>query len=83
MAATDQGCQMMTVALAMRIAELRACENVRALHIVTLDGHGGRALVLLVPHAEDKIDGGGWEQPREPFLMLIDSKAMHNGHALH
>jgi hypothetical protein len=73
----------MTAELARRLAELRACENVRELHVVTLDHCGYRALVLLVPQSEDSSSGGGWAQPSEPFLMLIDSAELPARYPLH
>jgi len=74
----------MNAQLARRIAALRACENIADIHIVALDDGGNRALVRLVPKIrEDALTGADWQQPDEPFLMLIDSAALLDEHALH
>ena len=79
-----EGRAMMTAELARRIAEVRACDNIRELQVVAVDEFSNRALVLLVPRisgdASAEVD---WQQPAEPFLMLIDSAALLNEHALH
>lgn len=74
----------MNAKLARRIAEIRACENILELHVVALDDCGNRALVLLVPRTFGGVStGADWQQPDAPFLMLIDSAALLDKHALH
>lgn len=53
----------MTPALAQRISELRACDNVGEVRIVAMDGGGARALVLLLPLDADDDSGE---------LLLVD-----------
>lgn len=74
----------MSLNLAHRIAELRACENVAELHVVALDDRENRALVLIVPRAcaGASVDSG-WEQPSRPFMMMIDSTSLIDEHGLH
>jgi hypothetical protein len=74
----------MTPELARRIAELRACENIRELRVVVLDERENRALVLLVPRSCAAVSTGAeWQQPTEPFLMVIDSATLLDKHPLH
>lgn len=74
----------MTSELARRISELRACENIAELHVVTLDEGENRALVLIVPRVcADASTDGGWEQPNRPLMMLVDSAALLNEDTLH
>jgi hypothetical protein len=75
---------MMTPELARRLAELRACDNIAEIHVVTFDERQNRALVLIVPRAcSGASTDSGWHQPTQPFMMLIDSAAVLDEHPLH
>jgi hypothetical protein len=54
-----------------RMGELRACNNVASLTPIHAGDYG--VLCILVP-GEQVAEGGGWEQPTEPALLVIPNK---------
>ena len=78
LAADTEGCTMMTPELARRIAELRACDNIAEIHVVTFDERQNRALVLIVPRAcSGASTDSGWHQPTRARRIAFASPA-HN-----
>lgn len=75
---------MMSPKLTDRIDELRRCRNVCEVRVIELHACGHRALVRVWPRTgELGSNGAEWEQPREPFLMLVDTGELVDEHVLH
>lgn len=75
---------LLTPRLTQRLEELRRCSNIRELYVISVDQFGNRAVVLLVPGIrEDSLTDSDWQQPSQPFMMLIDSAALLSERSLH